>query len=291
MYIGIDIGGTNIKAVALKPDGREILRDITPTGDASDAYRSTVLDIVTRIEQVHGPARALGVSSPGLASPDGRKIVWMMGRMAGVMGFDWTTHLKRSEPVRVLNDAHAALLGEVRAGAARGRRDVVMLTLGTGVGGAIMSEGRLLKGHLGRAGHLGHISLDPAGTLDIVRTPGSLEDAIGDHTIAQRTRGRYASTKRLVESIDDDPLARTVWEASVRSLAAGMVSIINAVDPEVFVLGGGIVAAGDALLIPLREQLDRLEWCPTGQRVSIVRATLGDYAGAVGAAFNAKENT
>lgn len=289
MFIGIDIGGTNIKAVALQADGREVLRDLTPTGDADESYKTTVPDIIARIERVQGTASGIGISSPGLASRDGSTIVWMKGRMAGVMGFDWTAHLHRSKVVPVLNDAHAALLGECRAGVAIGRRDVAMLTLGTGVGGAVLCDGRLLKGHLGRAGHLGHISLDPRGDLDIVNTPGSLEDAIGDHTIARRSKGGYASTRHLVQSLDHDPLARQLWHDSIRCLAAGMASIINAVDPEVFVLGGGVVAAGELLLEPLREQLDRFEWRPTGTHVEVVCATLGDFAGAVGAAFNAME--
>lgn len=289
MIVGIDIGGTNLKAVAVGRDGRELARHTAPTGDADDAYKQTVPQLLQRLEREHGEAERIGISSPGLADRSGRSIAWMMGRMAGVMGLDWTVHLGRATPVRVLNDAHAALLGEVWRGAARGKTNVVMLTLGTGVGGAILCDGRLLRGHLGRAGHLGHLSLDPDGTLDIVNTPGSLEDTIGDCTVAARSGGAYRSTRELVAALDRDERARQVWGRSIRALAAAMVSIANAVDPEVFVLGGGIVAAGEKLLTPLQAELDRFEWRPTGQNLQLAPAMLGDFAGAFGAASHALE--
>jgi glucokinase len=288
VFIGIDIGGTNIKAVAVARDGAELARAMLPTDDGAEpGYKTAVPQIVAQLEKDYGAAKGIGISSPGLAARDGRTIVWMMGRMAGVMGFDWTTHLKRPTKVYVLNDAHAALLGEVWLGAAAGKSNVVLLTLGTGVGGAIMCDGRLLKGHLGRAGHLGHLSLNPNGKLDIVNTPGSVEDAIGDCTIERRSDGKFKSTRDLVAAIKTDPHAAKVWHESIRALAAAIASIVNAVDPEIVVLGGGMMAAGEALLGPLQADLDRFEWRPTGDKVRIVPAAMGDFAGAFGAAYNA----
>lgn len=288
--IGIDIGGTNVKCVVVHADGTLVDSRSFPTGDATNAWAGTVLDSVAQIESAHGRTDAIGVSSPGLAARDGRTIAWMQGRMAGVQGFDWTKHLQRDSLVPVMNDAHAALLGEAWIGAAAGGRNVVLLTLGTGVGGAILCDGRILKGHLGRAGHLGHITLDAAGPLDIVNTPGSLEDAFGDHTIAHRTEGRFRSTADLVSAArSGDAFAQDVWSRSIKALAGGVASIINAVDPEVIVLGGGIVKAGDELFVPLSRELDRVEWRPTNERVRLVPAKLGDLAGAFGAAKNALE--
>jgi glucokinase len=170
-------------------------------------------------------------------------------------------------------------------GAARGCRNVILLTLGTGVGGAAMVDGRILVGHLGRAGHLGHVSLDPAGPGDIVGTPGSLEEAIGDCSIERRSGGRYRSTAALMAA--DDPEAARIWSESVRALAAAIASFINVLDPERVILGGGIVSAGDRLFRPLAAELDRMEWRPHGRRVNVVAASAGDYAGAVGAAWHA----
>ncbi len=212
----------------------------------------------------------------------------MQGRLAEVEGLDWTVFLARWKCVPVLNDAQAALLGEVWHGAAAGRRNVMMLTLGTGVGGAAMVDGRLLKGHLGRAGHLGHICMDIDGPPDIVNTPGSLEEAVGNCTIEQRTGGRFSSTLDLADAHrGGDAEATRVWSRMIRALACGIASLVNVLNPEVVVIGGGISLAGDVLFEPLEKELTKVEWRPHGQRVKIVPAKLGEYAGAYGAAWNA----
>lgn len=151
-----------------------------------------------------------------------------------------------------------------------------------------MVDGRLLHGHIGRAGCFGHISLDPNGAPDITRTPGSLEDAIGDCTVQLRTKGRFTSTQRLIAAVQRrDEAARQVWRASVKALAAGTTSLINSFDPEVVVIGGGISRAGPLLFRPLRRFLRQFEWQPGGARVRVVAARLGDRAGAFGAAWQA----
>ncbi|HLJ56549.1 MAG TPA: ROK family protein [Chthonomonadaceae bacterium] len=287
--IGIDVGGTNIKAVAVSVDGELLLEWRQPTAESEAGWAGRVREAITRIEGRTGRAPGyVGLAAPGLAAPDGRSIAWMRGRMESLQGLDWTTFLASSRVVPVLNDAQAALLGETWRGAAAGSRNAVMLTLGTGVGGAAIVDGRLLRGHIGRAGHLGHISLDPDGPPDITNAPGSLEDAIGECTLAARTGGRFGSTADLVAAArTGDAEARRVWERSVKALAAGIASLINVLDPEVVILGGGIVNAGAALFEPLGEWIARFEWRPTGSAVRLVTASLGDMAGAWGAAANA----
>ncbi len=190
----------------------------------------------------------------------------------------------------VRNDAHAALVGEMWLGAARNLRDVVMLTLGTGVGGALALDGKLVVGRMGRAGHFGHICLDADGAKDIAGTPGSLEDAIGNHTVFARSEGRFADTHALVAAFRaGDAEAGEVWLRSVRRLACGIVSLVNAFDPEAVIIGGGIAKAGEALFEPLAGFLDELEWRPGGHRVRIVPAALGEWAGAAGAAKTAHD--
>ena len=179
--IGIDLGGTGVKCAAIDRANSEVLfQDTRPTADGEvvdgePAFLVAIRSLIAEVEQQLGPSNGVGISAPGLASRDETHIGYMVGRLDGLMGLNWQQALGRSKPVRVLNDAHAALLGEVESGAAKGVENVFMLTLGTGVGGAAMVDGRLLRGHLGRAGHLGHITVDHHGAADIVQTPGSLE--------------------------------------------------------------------------------------------------------------------
>ncbi|MEX0776854.1 MAG: ROK family protein [Phycisphaeraceae bacterium] len=285
--IGIDIGGTQVKAVRVAPSGQVFERSHLDAGDAQNAWQPAIRQWVQRCQEQHGPCERIGVSCPGIARPDGSGIAWMVGRMEGVMNFDFQKHLGRSDMVPVLNDALAALLGEVWQGAARGASDVVLLTLGTGVGGAVYSGGRLLKGHSGRAGHLGHITVDAAGPADICNTPGSIEYHIGNYSLAQRSGGRFTSTQALVQAyLAGDATARELWLGSIHRLAAAIVSIINAVDPQRIILGGGIALSGQALFGPLQEAMDRMEWRPTGDHVKVLPAALGQWAGAIGAAWN-----
>jgi glucokinase len=288
--LGIDIGGTNIQALAVTPSGRVIADFLAPTGDTGGKkWIANVQAARERICQTLKKSPAwIGIAAPGLAAKDQRSIRCMPGRLRGLGGLVWRNVFKTSHPLPVVNDAQAALMGEVWRGAARGSRNAILLTLGTGVGGAALVDGRVLRGHIGRAGHLGHISLDPEGKQDVARTPGSLEDAIGECTIFRRTQGRFASTQALVAaSARNDADALCVWRKSIQELAAGIASLINVLDPEVVVIGGGISKAGPALFRPLKEYLAKFEWRPGGARARVVPAKLGDRAGAFGAAWNA----
>jgi glucokinase len=209
----------------------------------------------------------------------------MRGRLAGLQGLDWAEALAAKARVRVMNDAHAALLGEAWTGAAAGAREAVLLTLGTGVGGAILTGGRILTGATGKAGHWGHVTVDADGPPSIAGMPGSLEAAIGNYTVADRSGGRFRDTRDLVAAHRaGDAEATAVWLRSVQRLACAVASIVNALDPEVVILGGGIARAGPALFEPLAGFLDSVEWRPLGRGVRVVPAALGDLAGAIGAA-------
>jgi glucokinase len=288
--IGLDIGGTNIKALAVTPGGRVLAQTVAPTGDGGKrGWERNVRRAKDALQQkVNQPPTWIGLAAPGLASANGSSIAVMPGRLPGLEGLVWQQLFEVSHPVPVLNDAHAALLGEVWRGAARRANNAILLTLGTGVGGAALVDGRLLRGHIGRAGHFGHLSLNPNGTPDIARTPGSLEDAIGDCTVNARSGGRFTSTSKLVAASKvGDREAQEIWATSVQALAAGLASLINVLDPEVVLLGGGIAQAGEALFRPLKKHLNDFEWRPGGQEVRVLPAKLGDRAGAFGAAWNA----
>lgn len=300
--VGIDLGGTRIKALAVNEHGEVLLKCSRDTGDAEPGAASpkntnpswaiTIKELLNVFHNELDQTPAfIGLCAPGLASHDGRSIAFMPGRLSGLEGFNWSEHL--GQDVFVVDDAKAALLGELWQGAASGYRNVIMLTLGTGVGGAIYCDGNLLKGHIGRAGNLGHLCLDVDGTGDVAGMPGSLENAIGECTVKSRSNNQYQSTKELVESATNgDPEAKKIWERSVYKLACGIASLINIIDPEIVLIGGGISKAKEALFIPLNAYLDQLEWRPAGKKTALVAAELGEWAGAFGAAYNAiKEAT
>lgn len=280
--VGIDIGGTRVKSVLIDAEGAILQNDERDSVEGADAFVSLVESVLTDV----GASEALpvGISCPGLAQRDHRAIASMPGRMDGLEGLVFGQAIGRD--VFVLNDAHAATIGEIVVGAAAGRQTVVMLTLGTGVGGGVVINGKLFTGANGRAGHFGHMTIDATGSPDICNMPGSIEDAIGNHNIQARSGGRFASTRELIEAVNnDDAQAMLIWQASIDCLAASVASLINAFDPEAVVIGGGIAAAGPVLFEPLAQAMDRVEWRPLGEAVPTLPATLGVQAGALGAAL------
>ena len=298
--IGIDLGGSSVKAIAVLPNGETLLQHTAEfVDDARMDWAAKIRDLAVSFQKQVAAKKpaftdppAIGLSAPGLAAQDARSIAYMPGRLQGLQKLDWTKHLNSPTPIPVLNDGHAALLGEAWLGAAKPFKSIIMLTLGTGVGGGAIVDGRLIKGHIGRAGHLGHLSLDPNGDPDCTGTPGSIEVAIGNCTIGQRSEGRFKTTHDLVTAHRaGDTRATEIWLKSVQALAAAITSHINILDPEAVVIGGGIARAGDVLFRPLQKYLDVMEWRPGGHRAQILPAQLGEFAGAFGAAHNALQTS
>ena len=285
--LGLDLGATNTKLIAVRQNGEVLERRIDATQDHGERqWAGHIKNMIAEVEAKLGAiAEWVGLAAPGLASRDHHAIAFMPGRLQGLEGLNWTGFLQRSKRVAVLNDAHAALYGEHWLGAARGFENAILLTLGTGVGGAILSRGQLFTGTIGRAGHLGHICLDTAAPRDIVNTPGSIEMLIGDYTEQERSKGLFHSTRELVAAHREGHQAATeIWLRSVRALSCAIASLINVLDPDAVIIGGGISSAGEDLFEPLRKFLDEVEWRPGGHRVNIMAAELGDWAGAFGAA-------
>jgi glucokinase len=284
--VGIDLGATRIKGVLIDSTGGVIDRSVEETREHDHLHwKAAVTDVVATLSSsAKGAVVSLGLAAPGLADEKNACIAVMPGRLQGLEGFDWTQHLGRR--TWVLNDAHAALMAEASFGAAKEYKEVVMLTLGTGVGGAVLINGNLYTGKGQRAGHIGHITVDALSEhADVTGMPGSIEDAIGDVTLHRRSKGRFGSTHALLEAVrEGDREAEGVWLLSVRQLAVTVASLINIFSPELVVLGGGIAQAGTHLFDPLERYLAAYEWRPAGLPVPVVQARYSDLAGAIGAA-------
>ncbi|WP_338876013.1 ROK family protein [Spirosoma sp. SC4-14] len=282
--IGIDLGGTWIKGVLMNSETGEIVKQLYHPTNSEKDWKQAVEETVNDLRHLSlGMVTATGLSAPGLPNDTNQYIAFMPGRLHGLEGFHWGRFLNAS--VHIVNDAHAALLAESRFGVAKGYNNVVMLTLGTGVGGGVLINGQLYQGNFQKAGHVGHMTVDASGDQDITAMPGSLEDAIGNATVEKRSMGHFTSTYQLLEAYKQgNYLAQWVWLSSVRKLAVGISSLINCFSPDLVVLGGGITQAEDDLLLPLAEFMNLYEWRPGGHATPIRIARFGDMAGAIGAA-------
>jgi glucokinase len=286
------LGGTRIKAVAIDAKGNLLFELYQPTNDGDDkiwknAVASVVVELHSKIKNKHS---VIGISAPGLPNESNSAIAIMPGRLQGLENFDWSDFL--GAKTWILNDAVAAMLAEAKFGAAKNRKNVVMLTLGTGVGGAILINGEPYQGAFNKAGHIGHMVINDAGEPDICGMPGSLEDAIGNGTIYKRSKGKFSSTSQLMEAFrQGDQEAKEIWLTSIKKLAIGLASITNILSPEVIVLGGGICECGKDLFVPLENFLNIYEWRTGGNKVDIVKAHFSDMAGAIGAACFALGNS
>ncbi len=280
--IGIDLGGTNVKAVLITQQGEVLAKEIVAIRNSD--WRGAVHEAFTKIKMVNVPLSCIWLAAPGLPDDQNKQINYMPGRLDGLEGFNWSEFLKSK--VHVLNDAHAALLAEVNFGIAKGLKNVVLLTLGTGVGGAILINGQLYQGVNQRAGSIGDMSLNSeSDEIGFLQVPGSLEDAIGNESVPRRSNHRFQTTRELVEAYaHGDEFAKDVWLRSVKKLAVAVCSLINILAPQQIILGGGIAQSNERLFKPLSEFMNQYEWRPDGNATPVVKAQFDDMAGAIGAA-------
>ncbi|MEP1085079.1 ROK family protein [Algoriphagus sp.] len=295
-YLGIDIGGTQIKLVVLDGSGKILQQTEYSTHDSDEnslGWKDKIVALITEKtrEYASGDSSKMGcgISAPGLVDSSNRKTLYMPERLQGIEGLDWSKELNRE--IVVLNDGHSACLAEYEGFYKKeGIKNMLILTLGTGVGGGVIINGELFQGALQRAGHFGHSVVDHMGAKTMTNMVGSLEYAVGNFSVSERTHGRYSTVKALVQAYaEGDPVASYWWLTTVQKLATSLASLINAFSPEVIVLGGGITSgARDLLMKPLREFMELYEWAPSGKPVPIIEANYHGFAGAIGAALMAK---
>lgn len=296
--IGIDLGGTNIKGVLLSNEGKIIhqkqqltKRDVDLNDDGTH-WKNAVAKLIHDLKSKSPSAvQTIGLAAPGIPNQSNSAIRVLPERLKGLENFIWSDFLNE-EKLSVVNDAHAALMAEAKFGVGKDVKNIVMLTLGTGVGGAILINGKLYQGHLQMAGHAGHIVIDADNEdVDITGVPGTLENAIGDSTIQKRSFGKFNSTRELIEDYKSgNAFATFIWLNSVRKLALSIASLCNLLSPDLIILGGGITKAADELYLPLKEFIDVYEWKNTGKDTPIRQAQFSEMAGAVGAAGFALNN-
>jgi glucokinase len=293
LAIGIDLGCTNIKGVLIDGLGNIVEQAHEETNEQNDLHwKKAVADMIGNLKKKSGQkVSAIGLSAPGLADEHNTCISFMPGRLPGLENFNWSVFAK--EKILVLNDAHAALMAEATFGAAKNMQHAILLTLGTGVGGGILINGKLYQGIGQMAGHFGHTTVDSnTHVQDVTNMPGSIEDAIGNLTVQQRSMGKFNSTLDLVKAYQrGDTLATWLWLSSLRKFAISLASAINILSPEAVIIGGGISQAEEALMKPLSDFLNLYEWRPGGKSTMIKLAQFSDKAGAIGAAGFALSKT
>ncbi|MCS6951473.1 MAG: ROK family protein [Bryobacterales bacterium] len=306
--LGLDIGGTEIKAGLVDSSGRILRSASVATPGDLDTLRGTLAGVVARLA-TGAALRAAGVAAKGIIDAATTRVEALPGTLSFLEGWllaDLMAPLLPGTPVAADNDARAALAGELRWGAAQGRRDAVLLTLGTGVGGAVVANGRLLRGVGGVAGHFGHLTLDPDGPPCICGNHGCLETffsarAIEAEAFAVVHRGCDTRLAELVRNgkltcaavfetaAAGDAQAKRIVERAARVLAAGIASLIHAYDPEAVIVGGQIAQAGEPLFAILRTEAAWRTRRLLRREVPIVPARFTAEAGLLGAAALALE--
>lgn len=293
-YLGIDLGGTKIKSVVINEAGRILDRDTLVTEDHSDIPYKWRMNAIGLIDMkannfgINGMIKC-GISAPGLVDQENRKILIMPDRLQGLEDYNWSEELDRD--IFIINDGHSACLAEYESFyKAEGIQNMITLTLGTGVGGGTIINGKIFQGEIQRAGHFGHITVNHKGNSTMTKMVGSLEHAFGNFSVEERTHNHYKTVKDLTaDYAKGNTLATYWWLEAVQKLAVGVASLINVLSPEVVVIGGGITSgAGDLLMDPLKKFISLYEWRAGDYQVRLVKAKYGSFAGAIGAAHFAK---
>lgn len=282
--IGIDLGGTAIKLGRFDWEGNclQSLSLPTPQPATPDAVLAA---LVSAIEQID-PDRttvAIGVGTPGPADATGRiaRVAINLAGWRDVPLADWLES-KTGRATVLANDANCAGMGEYWLGAGQPFRDLILLTLGTGVGGAVILDGKLFVGRDGTAGELGLITLNPEGPDCNSGNQGSLEQYASVRAIRRRTG--LEPDELGAKAAAGDPDALAFWQAYGRDLGAGLASLIYVLTPEAIILGGGVSASARFFLPTLEQELERRVLPSSRAGLQILIAELGNQAGMVGAA-------
>lgn len=282
--IGIDLGGTAIKLGRFTADGK-CLQSITvdtPQPATPEAVLSKIVEAIAQIDP-DNQSIAIGVGTPGPADAAGRvaKVAINLVGWQDVPLADWL-EAKTGKPTILANDANCAGLGEAWLGAGRNFQHLILLTLGTGVGGAIIIDGKLFVGHQGAAAELGLITLNPDGPTCNSGNQGSLEQYASISAIRRRTGKEPAELGKLAENADIEAL--TFWQEYGKDLGIGLTSLIYVLTPQAVIIGGGVSASFQYFLPAMQAEIEKRVLPTSRLGLQILPAELGNSAGMVGAA-------
>ncbi|HVE97562.1 MAG TPA: ROK family glucokinase [Mycobacteriales bacterium] len=307
LAIGVDVGGTKVAAGVVDDAGAVLarLRRPTPSDSAADTER-VIAEVVGELRSAHPAVAAVGIGAAGWVSADRATVVY-------APNLAWRDEPLRDRvaaavdlPVTVENDANAAAWAEHRFGAARGIDDVVLVTVGTGIGTGIIVGGRLCRGGFGMAGEAGHMTVEPDGRECGCGQRGCWEQYASGNALVRLARDRAAADPAAASRVlreaaggvdtlvgpavtaaaeGGDPFARGCLDEVGRRLGAGLAMLAALLDPRVFVIGGGLADAGDLLLGPAQAEFRaRLPGGSHRPPAALRSAALGNEAGLVGAA-------
>lgn len=311
LYIGLDVGRT-IRGALVAADG-SILRQHRVVSEVSDAriFVSQLIDAIKALNsgEQAGAVAGAGIGWAGLVNQRAQRIE-ANPNLVDVSSYDLHSQLERATdlPIVIDNDANVAAYGEWRSGAARGSRDVFFVTMGTGIGAGLILGGQLQRGSRGFAGEFGHFKVDRGGLECGCGGTGCLETVASGPNIVRRVREQLFSdpsfsvstlardmegtltAERVVRAAtENDELAVSVLKETGTVLGTAVASIINLLNVEAVVLGGGVMAASDLILEPIREAAQQGTVPQAFQCVRIVPAELGQDAGIIGGALLARD--
>lgn len=294
-HLGLDLGVTNLKWSVVQHDGGSWTsiaagQVATLSAEGPEAVVAQLGRVAGEVVAAHPDIVSVGVGVPGLYDPATGVTEFLVNMPGGWHGIAVAGPLEQALglPTALINDARAFGLAELRLGAGRGARSMIGLTLGTGIGGVIVIDGNVLQGAKGTAGEIGHQSIDPDGPWCNCGTRGCVEAycradqiarACGTSTVEEAVHAARAGDSRALRGLADIG----------RYLGIGIANAIILVNPDRIVLGGGVAAAGELLIGPIRTEIERRVNVTAWRGIEIVTAHLGTSAGAIGAAVHGAE--
>jgi glucokinase len=298
--IGLDLGGTNLRAAAIDQSGTLLdkISGATNFQEGREAVLSDIVAAISRLRASHGAAglRGIGVGVPGFIRMQ-EGLITNSNNLPYLENVPIRDVLEGKLGTRVIleNDANAAALGEQWMGAGRGVDDLVLLTLGTGIGGGIISGGRIVRGSVGMAGEFGHISVVPNGNPCGCGNQGCLEKHASATAVSAMARlmqlGEYLTAKDVYDLAGRDSeageKARTVWQVVGEALGMAMAALINTFNFPLYLLSGGMLPAWEYFAPHMMRVATQRSFTlrATADQTRIAQATLGNLAGLYGAAY------